>query len=819
VLHSAANTTTINNLQPSTAYHFSLYESNGISAPLYLVPGTTANMTTATQPTLPATAMFFTFTDGASTRVHWTSGNGQRRIVIGRANTAVSSTPASGTDYNASSTFGNGDAIAPGEFILYDDNSSFVDVSGLQPGTSYHFRVYEYNGAGANTSYLTTSFASGNQATVNSPSVQASAVGFSNVAGNTARINWTNGNGTGRLVLMRQGAAVNTNPQNLTNYTASNNFGSGAQAGTGNYSIYNSSNNNVTTNNLTPGTTYHIAVYEFNGSLEKVYLQPASVANFTTAPQPTVAATSMTFNNIEGNSMRLFWVAGNGTRRMIIARAAAAATATPVNGVDYNHSGGFGTGDAIGAGQFVVYDGNSTFADISNLAPNTTYHFTIFEYDGTGSGTAYLTTSSLSNSQATLAPPSAQPSNVSFNSVTATSLNVGWTIGNGTGRLVVGRLGSPVNANPQDFVNYGPSSNFGMGAQIGTGNYVVYNSSSSMALVSNLVSGSSYHFSVYEFNGTTGRLYLLPGANGNITTPGPPQIQASTAGVGNRTGNALQFSWVNGSGNRRLVLMRQGSAVNATPADNGSYNGNSAFGSGTQLGSGNYAVYNGTANTVTVTNLNANEDYHIAVFDFNAFSSSSQFASGVPARANAVTDGILPVSFLDISARASGGSVLLQWSTAQENNSAYFEIQRSNNGDPNSFKAAGTIAAAGNSAARRDYSFKDITPGNGRIYYRLKQVDQNGLFTYSPFVAVVLQPGKLVRFVANPIGSQLIFEVSQVSTGSYNWWQLMDAHGKQIARGVINAPLITAPLPLLPSGMYILEVCVGSEKERIRLIR
>ncbi|MBF00551.1 T9SS sorting signal type C domain-containing protein [Flavobacterium coralii] len=98
------------------------------------------------------------------------------------------------------------------------------------------------------------------------PSVSATGVNFTNVGASTFTVNWTNGNGAERLVVIRSGSAVDTAPADGVNYTASATFGSGSQLGTGNYVVYAGSASSVTVTGLTAATTYHVAVYEYNGS-------------------------------------------------------------------------------------------------------------------------------------------------------------------------------------------------------------------------------------------------------------------------------------------------------------------------------------------------------------------------------------------------------------------------------------------------------------------------------------------------------------------------------------------------------------------------
>ncbi len=109
-------------------------------------------------PTIPSSNISFSSIDGASIFLSWTPGDGANRIVVIRLGTAVTAVPVNGVDYNDDAVFGNGDAILPGQFVLYDNSGAGINVTGLQPNTVYHFRIYEYNGTGAATEYLTTSF-------------------------------------------------------------------------------------------------------------------------------------------------------------------------------------------------------------------------------------------------------------------------------------------------------------------------------------------------------------------------------------------------------------------------------------------------------------------------------------------------------------------------------------------------------------------------------------------------------------------------------------------------------------------------------------
>ena len=97
-----------------------------------------------------------------------------------------------------------------------------------------------------------------------SPTVNASGISFSNVSGSSVTVNWTNGNGASRLLIVKADSAVNAFPLDGTNYTANAAFGSGNSPGLNNYVVYNGSGSSVTVTGLTANKKYYFRVVEYN---------------------------------------------------------------------------------------------------------------------------------------------------------------------------------------------------------------------------------------------------------------------------------------------------------------------------------------------------------------------------------------------------------------------------------------------------------------------------------------------------------------------------------------------------------------------------
>lgn len=96
--------------------------------------------------------------------------------------------------------------------------------------------------------------------------------------------------------------------------------------------------------------------------------------------------------------------------------------------------------------------------------------------------------------------------------------------------------------------------------------------------------------------------------------------------------------------------------------------------------------------------------------------------------------GSLPVSLMGIAAALRQQQIEVKWTTAQEQNSKFFEVLKSTDG--NNFTAIGKVNATGNSHAATQYQFVDRQPTVGTNFYKLKMVDADGSFTYSASVAV-----------------------------------------------------------------------------------
>lgn len=162
--------------------------------------------------------------------------------------------------------------------------------------------------------------------------------------------------------------------------------------------------------------------------------------------------------------------------------------------------------------------------------------------------------------------------------------------------------------------------------------------------------------------------------------------------------------------------------------------------------------------------------------------------------------GPLPVTLLSFTAVKSNKEALLQWITATEQNSAYFDVERSD--DAMNFVYIGRVAAAGNSTGQRSYRFTDAQPLNGNNYYRLKQVDIDNRSKYTPtrylnFSTVALTG---VKLYPNPATTYIKIELPVTNTAQPAVLNFISSAGIMVEQLKLVTPQSNVPLHINISG-------------------
>lgn len=160
----------------------------------------------------------------------------------------------------------------------------------------------------------------------------------------------------------------------------------------------------------------------------------------------------------------------------------------------------------------------------------------------------------------------------------------------------------------------------------------------------------------------------------------------------------------------------------------------------------------------------------------------------------------LPITLLYFTAIERNHTVITHWSTSTEINSSYFELWRS--ADQLAFEKLGTVAAAGFSSTLLNYTFTDSKSYNGIGYYRLKMVDADGKFVWSPIVRINVVNDNFVSIFPNPATAFINLSVSSAIAGAKPTGYVYNGLGSLIKTFPINGTYQKINIESLPPGLY-----------------
>ena len=185
--------------------------------------------------------------------------------------------------------------------------------------------------------------------------------------------------------------------------------------------------------------------------------------------------------------------------------------------------------------------------------------------------------------------------------------------------------------------------------------------------------------------------------------------------------------------------------------------------------------------------------------------------------------GVLPVDFTDFKLSYQDGKVLLNWSTASETNNSHYLVERSENGKD--FLAIGSVKGAGTSTARNYYSFTDANTGlvTGTLYYRIKQVDNDGGFDYSEVKSILvtsLNNAAAITFYPNPVQNELKVSLNNPNE-VINGFSIHDYSGRKISIAVTSGSSGNAQIDLrtLQTGNYVISVSTTSGVYKGKIVK
>tara|TARA_R110001592_G_scaffold36893_2_gene123608 strand:- start:436 stop:2217 length:1782 start_codon:yes stop_codon:yes gene_type:complete len=167
----------------------------------------------------------------------------------------------------------------------------------------------------------------------------------------------------------------------------------------------------------------------------------------------------------------------------------------------------------------------------------------------------------------------------------------------------------------------------------------------------------------------------------------------------------------------------------------------------------------------------------------------------------------LPIKLLNFNTNNKGKEVYIDWSTLTEINNDYFTIEKSE--DAINFKSIGIIKGAGNSNDILSYNFIDYNNQSQVLYYRLKQTDYNGDFSYSKINVVDLRDDKLDEWSFYPNPANEIINLK----GNIEEIELLDVSGNLIKQYFnLGSNQMNISINDVKSGIYLLKVKLMSGK-------
>ena len=257
--------------------------------------------------------------------------------------------------------------------------------------------------------------------------------------------------------------------------------------------------------------------------------QTLSLNGTALATEPTVQS-AITFGTVTATSMVLNFTGGDGSNRVIIAHTSPVVF-SPIDGATLSGvNSDYSLSTDQGSGNKAVYDGSANTVTVTGLAPATTYHYAVYEYNGLGALTNYFVASPGTNSTTTFATEPASSATTTISKVKTSEMTINFSGGSGPDRLVVVNAINPVSFVPVDGSTYsGVNSDFSVAADQGSGNKIVYSGASvASVVVTGLSLNTLYNVVVYESNGTSTTTNYLTSTSGSASATTPDNISYTT---------------------------------------------------------------------------------------------------------------------------------------------------------------------------------------------------------------------------------------------------------------------------------------------------
>ncbi len=186
----------------------------------------------------------------------------------------------------------------------------------------------------------------------------------------------------------------------------------------------------------------------------------------------------------------------------------------------------------------------------------------------------------------------------------------------------------------------------------------------------------------------------------------------------------------------------------------------------------------------------------------------------------------LPVTWLSFSGQREPSGIGLYWQTATEINNDYFDIERSVDGV--AFEVVGSRKGAGNTTSVQSYHFLDTkVSGLTQYYYRIRQVDFDGQYSYSATITIVpVNSSKRWKVHPNPAEQGTYITLSELSASTSRdeetRIQVVTSDGRLLlsTRGALEHlnEEMNRVIGQNPEGMYFVQVIEGDVYQIFKVV-